>query len=104
MNAEQEIVDDDALQTCMNCGESLRLTRRDLVFEHDDLTIIVKDVPMAHCDACGEQYVPGPIGLEISDAVDHVVREARRQRATGSHYLAREVVLSEEPLTAAGSK
>jgi YgiT-type zinc finger domain-containing protein len=82
----------------------MRRQRADLVFQHDDLTITVKDVPVNYCDACGEQYVPGPIGLEISDAVDRVVREARREREAGSHYVAREVVLSEGQLTTAGSR
>jgi len=73
----------------------MRLTQTDLVFEYGDLTITVKDVPVSCCDACGEQYVPGPIGLDISAAVDRVIRDARRDREAGSHFITREVVLSE---------
>lgn len=76
----------------------MRPTCVDLIFKHDDLTIVVKDVRVSYCDAGSEQYIPGPIGLAISDAVDRVVRDARCEREAGLHYVAREVVLRECPM------
>lgn len=38
------------------------------------LRIIVADVPMSVCPNCGERYVPGPIAVELSAAIDELVR------------------------------
>lgn len=89
MRPQDKQIQMDSEKTCVNCGAPMRPTKADLVFEYDDLIITVKDVPVSYCDACGEQYVPGPIGLDISAAVDRVIRDARRDRDAGSHFIAR---------------
>lgn len=60
--------------TCSNCGAELHSSHGDLTYTRNDLVVTVQDVPITRCDACGERYVPGPVGVEIGDAVEGFLR------------------------------
>lgn len=59
---------------CLRCGGRMRPASGELVFERNGLVVTVTDVPVSACDDCGERYVPGPVGVAISDAVDDFLR------------------------------
>jgi YgiT-type zinc finger domain-containing protein len=59
--------------TCVTCGGATRRTRTALTFKRGDLHVLVENVPVMECGACGEQYVFGPIGLALSDDVDRIL-------------------------------
>jgi YgiT-type zinc finger domain-containing protein len=63
------------VKTCLNCGASMRPGQGALKFERDGLEIEITNVPKSICDSCGEEYVPGPVALKISDLVDDMARD-----------------------------
>lgn len=60
---------------CPACGGTMTRTKAELTFERAGVQVIVQDVPVAACEACGEQYVPGSVGLALSDEVESVLAE-----------------------------
>lgn len=70
---------DDLFETqpCAICSGKTEHKLTDLTFEADDITIVITGVPVAVCLECGEEYVPGPLGVLISDKVAEVADRLR---------------------------
>ena len=62
---------------CPGCGRTARPIITELVFTDGDRTIRVEGVPAVVCDACGETFVDGPLGVRIGDDVAEVLRRLR---------------------------
>lgn len=63
-----------SVQTCKRCHHAMRPESQELAFVRGSLRIVVEDVPMSVCPNCGERYVPGPIAVELSKAIDRLVK------------------------------
>ncbi len=64
----------NSTSTCSNCGAGMHSSHGELTYKRNDLVVTVQDVPIILCAACGERYVPGPVGVEIGDAVERFLR------------------------------
>ncbi len=62
------------VKTCLNCQGEMRPELGDLTFERGGLVVTVEQVPVSVCSTCGERYVPGPVGIDIGDMIDKVLR------------------------------
>lgn len=80
--------DGESGSPCPGCGRPARPILTELLFTDGDLTIRVEGVPAVVCEACGETFVDGPLGVRIGDEVAEVGRllrpddAGRRGRAT----------------------
>jgi len=46
-----------------------------LTYSYPRFTIIVKRVPAAICESCDEQFIPGDVGVWLSDEVAQVAAQ-----------------------------
>lgn len=68
----------EASRRCVECGGILDDMHGELVFNYDQYTITVTDVPMQRCRGCEERLVPGPVGIAVSQMVSDI-HESMRQ-------------------------
>lgn len=66
---------------CSACGGPARRTRTDLVFGDGEITVRVEGVAAVACDACGETYIDGPLGVRLGDEVAEILRLLKEGRA-----------------------
>ncbi|MEA2585985.1 MAG: Antitoxin component of bacterial toxin-antitoxin system, MqsA [Thermomicrobiales bacterium] len=66
---------EDLMKTCVQCRGRVHVTTGELKYQHDDFVVTVTDVPMLVCERCGEQYVHGPLGVELGSLVDALIRQ-----------------------------
>ena len=71
----------DSLQhrpVCSSCNQStLQPQVGELEYTFDDFHVVVSDVPMMVCEACGHRLVPGPVAVQIDDEVRDTVAQLR---------------------------
>lgn len=92
------------MQPCILCkGETTR-EYVELIYTYPRFTIVVKGVPAAVCACCGEQFVPGDVGVWLGDEVATLA--AQLQATVAGEDALRDVVLNvsidEEQLVASG--
>jgi len=56
-------------QPCVLCGAPTERRLTELTYTFDRVRIVVRDVPVAVCVGCNEEYVPGEIGVWLGDEV-----------------------------------
>lgn len=76
-----EPADPRDIPPCPSCGNAGRPTTTDLVFSDGEVTVRVEGVAAVACDACGETFVDGRLGVQIGDEVAAVLRLLRESRA-----------------------
>jgi YgiT-type zinc finger domain-containing protein len=63
------------VQPCVECGGETIRTFTELTYEFERVRIIVRDVPVATCTRCGEQYVPGEFGVWLGSEVARLAEQ-----------------------------
>lgn len=79
--AANESVAMQTVRTCKACGARTYAGFGELHYTAHGVSVLITDVPMSICPNCGERYVPGPVGIAISDLVAEIVRNIE---ATGT--------------------
>ncbi len=86
----------DQMCQCTECAGSMEPTVGNIEYDLEDMTIVVEDVPMKVCTACGFRTIPGVAAMAIDEVVQDFVRSERSHnvvdRAT-LHYREREQAL-----------
>lgn len=59
----------------------------ELQYTFDEFHVVVSDVPMLVCDACGHRVIPGPVAVDIDDEVRDTVAELRHREHGRSQTL-----------------
>ncbi len=54
---------------CVLCGAHTERRLAELTYTFERVRIVVRDVPVAVCVGCDEEYVPGEIGVWLGDEV-----------------------------------
>lgn len=73
---------------CRQCKDgTLTPQLGQLEYVFDDFHVVVRDVPMSVCDACGHRVIPGPVAVEIDDYVRETVASLRRAALARAHTL-----------------
>lgn len=57
------------VQPCVLCGGATARKFTELTYQFDRLQIVVKGVPVATCEGCDEEFVPGDFGVWLGDEV-----------------------------------
>lgn len=65
------------VQPCILCSGTTERRLTELTFEFDGVTIVITGVPVAVCSECGEEYIPGPLAVQIGDEVDKLAKQLR---------------------------
>src|SRR5688572_5347170 len=68
----------ERLSQCVMCQGETRSGLTDLRYEFGNVTVVVQDVPAVICLACGEEYIDGPLGVMIGDAVAQLAKQISR--------------------------
>lgn len=69
------------LKTCRVCGGQTQRELVELRYEFDGFAIVVRGVPAAVCQNCGERYIPGDVGVWLGDYVADIAERVRRDFA-----------------------
>ena len=73
---------------CRQCTDGTLTPRLgQLDYEFDGFHIVVHDVPMSVCDACGHRVILCPVAVEIDDFVRETAASLRRGALVRSHTL-----------------
>lgn len=57
------------VQPCVLCGEQTTRRLTELTYNFAGVQIVVSGVPVAACEGCDEEFVPGEIGVWLGDGV-----------------------------------
>lgn len=64
-------------QPCPVCKGETRRETIELEYDFGDVRILLQGVPADVCRQCGEQYVPGDIGVWLGEEVERLVARIR---------------------------
>lgn len=70
---------------CAECGHQMQPDIGEVTYDFDTFHIVVAEVPMAICSACGHRIVPGRLAIQIDDYVRDVAISLRERDPGRAH-------------------
>jgi len=65
-------------QKCPECGGTVRPGQTTLTFERLGIELAVEAVPARICQDCAEEFVDGPVAVQVSDLADRLAEDAAK--------------------------
>jgi YgiT-type zinc finger domain-containing protein len=63
---------------CTECGGEVVAGKTTLTFERLGITVEVQAVPARVCQQCGEEFVDGPVAIQVSNLADRLALDAAK--------------------------
>lgn len=65
---------------CTECKTQMEWKETTMEFEGFGVKVKIEGIPVMACPKCGDESIPGPEAVKLSNAVDEILKAAKKTR------------------------